>query len=132
MHAGRKASHQALKTIEPVTDIVIGGEKAIQFSHGKKNYAAGHADMTYADSNHARGVRHIRFYDAGKVVLDIEGDFADQQFGSNFQFKNVAIYLPGEWEADFIKLTEVLRLFAAKRKNAFRKKRAAENARLYG
>jgi hypothetical protein len=111
-------------------DAAIQGEKVVQFMLGKKVYASGHADVTYAGSNHARGVRHIRFYAAGKPVLDIEGDFEDQQFGSNFRFQNMDLYLPGEWEADFVKLTDELRQYTAKRKAAFKKKRDVAQARL--
>ena len=79
--------------------------------------------MTYSDSNHARGVRNIRFYHAGRLVLHIEGDFEDQQFGSNFRFKTVQAYVPGEWEMPFIQLTDDLRAYREKRRLAFKKKR---------
>ncbi|OGR88896.1 MAG: hypothetical protein A2992_09495 [Elusimicrobia bacterium RIFCSPLOWO2_01_FULL_59_12] len=130
LHAGRKVDDRPLKSISGVSQVAIGPEKAVQFAVGKKAYAAGHADITYADSNHARGVRHIRFYEAKKVVLDIEGDFEDQQLGSNFRFKNIDVYLPGLWEADLIKLTDHLRHHTSERKLAFHKKRAAALERL--
>jgi hypothetical protein len=130
LHAGRDAGDRPLKAIKELAEVAIEGGKAIQFSLGKKSYAAGHDDITYSGSNHARGVRHIRFYADGKTVLDIEGDFEDQQFGSNFRFQNMDLYVPGEWEADFLKLTDDLRDHAAKRKAAFKKKRDAAQARL--
>ena len=129
-HSARHASERPLKAIDKLVEATIEGEKVVQFRLGKKVYAAGHADMTYAGSNHARGVRHIRFYAAGKTVLDIEGDFEDQQFGSNFRFQNIDCYVPGVWEADFKKLTDALRQFTANRKSAFRKKREAEQVRM--
>jgi len=128
-HNARKTEDRPLQSIGTVSDGVIGPEKAILFAIGKKPYAAGHTDITYAQSNHARGVRHIRFYAAGKVVFDIEGDFEDQQLGSNFRFKNIDLYLPGLWEADFLKLTDGLRHHTAQRKIAFTKKRTAEQRR---
>jgi hypothetical protein len=132
-HLGRKASERPLKAIDDMAEAAIEGEKILQFSLGKKVYAAGHADLTYSGSNHARGVRHIRFYAAGKTVLEIEGDFEDQQFGSNFRFQNMDVYIPGAWEADFVKLTDELRHHAAKRKAAFKKKRDDEQyRRLHG
>src|SRR4029077_15996992 len=117
------ATDRPLKAIEKLGDTDIEGNSVLEFQVGKKAYAAGHTDMTYAGSNHARGVRHIRFYAAGKTVLDIEGDFEDQQFGSNFRFQNIDCYVPGVWEADFKKLTDALRQFTANRKSTFRKKR---------
>ena len=97
----------------------------MQFSIGDKSYATGHSDVTYPGSNHARGVRRIRFYAQGKEVLEIEGDFEDQQLGSNFRFQNVDLYLPGDWGSDFMALTEALRDSKSDRKAAFAKKRAA-------
>ena len=131
LHRARKASERPLKAVDELEETAIGKETAVQFSIGKKVYAAGHTDVTYSGSNHARGVRHIRFYAAGKTVLDIEGDFEDQQFGSNFRFQNIDLYLPGEWEADFLKLTDDLRRHTLKRKTAFKKKRDAERNRLH-
>ena len=128
-YGAEEGDDHPLKSISHVSNVIIGDEKVIQFSLAKKTYAAGHTDMTYAGSNHARGVRHIRFYEAGQVVLDIEGDFEAQQFGSNFQFKNIDLFRAGPWEADFIALTDRLRQHAAKRRLAFNKKRAAEHAR---
>ncbi len=125
-HSGRKAKDRALSTIQSVGEATIGPHKVIQFEVAEKAYAAGHSDVTYQGTNHARGIRHIRFYDAGTMVLDIEGDFEDQQLGSNFQFKSVTLYQPGEWETMFIKLTDRLRHHTAERKSAFHKKRAAE------
>jgi len=125
LHAARKATDRPLKAIHDLAEAAIDGEKVLQFLLGKHTYAAGHSDLTYSGSNHARGVRHIRFYAAEKTVLDIEGDFEDQQFGSNFRFQNIDLYLPGEWEADFLKLTDDLRHHAEKRKLAFKKKRDA-------
>jgi hypothetical protein len=130
LHPAREAGDRPLKSIEKLVEAAIKGENVIQFKLGKKEYASGHADVTYAGSNHARGIRHIRFYASGKPVLDIEGDFEDQQFGSNFRFQNMDLYLPGEWEADFLKLTDELRHYSAKRKAAFKKKRDAEQTRL--
>src|SRR5688572_20209286 len=99
-YPSRPAAQRILKNVEDPTEAVIGPEKVVQFSIGGKTYAAGHTDITYSGSNHARGVRHIRFYLGEKVVLDIEGDFEDQQFGSNFRFKNIDLYVPSGWEAD--------------------------------
>ncbi len=131
LHPARKASERPLKAIDDLEESAIEGEKVLQFILGKKHYAAGHADVTYSGSNHARGVRHIRFYAAGKTVLDIEGDFEDQQFGSNFRFQNMDLYVPGEWELDFLKLTDDMRNYTAKRRAAFMKKRDAERNRLH-
>ena len=85
--------------------------------------------MTYADSNHARGIRHISFHAEGKVVLYIEGNFEDQQLGSNFEFHTLKIFTPGEWETDFVSLSDELKRHNTKRRDAFRKKRATEQAR---
>ena len=131
VHTGRKAGERALKAIEDLKEALIEGQQVVQFSVGKKHYAAGRADVTYPGSNHARGVRHIRFYATGQTVLEIEGDFEDQQLGSNFRFQNMKLYVPGEWESDFMKLTETLREHISKRKTAFKKKRDAERDRLY-
>ena len=131
LHPARHVAERPLKAIEELADAAIEGTKVIQFLLGKNRYAAGHADVTYSGSNHARGVRHIRFYASGKPVLDIEGDFEDQQFGSNFRFQNMDLYVPGEWEADFLKLSEALRHHTAKRKAAFKKKHDAERDRLH-
>jgi len=127
-HPERPAGEQPLKAISAIKEILIDGEKALQFALGSKVYAAGHADVTHAGSNHARGVRHIRFYAQGQTVLTIEGDFEDQQFGSNFRFQTMPLYVPGVWEADFQKLSDDLRLHTAKRRIAFKKKRTAERA----
>jgi hypothetical protein len=129
-HAARDAAEQPLKAIDELTEAVIEGTNVLRFSLGKKVYAAGHDDITYSGSNHARGIRHIRFYTAGKMVLDIEGDFENQQFGSNFRFQNMDLYVPGEWETDFLKLTDDLRHHSEKRKLAFKKKRDSEAHRL--
>jgi hypothetical protein len=121
---------RALKSVEKPTETLNGREKLVQFFVDKKAYAAGRTDTTYSGSNHARGVRHIRFYAAKEIVLGIEGDFEDQQLGSNFRFQSISAYVEGNWEADFMKLTDDLRHYRAKRKAAFKKKRDAENARL--
>jgi hypothetical protein len=131
LHSARKPAEQPLKAIDDVAEAMIEGQKVMRFLFSKKGYAAGHADLTYSGSNHARGVRHIRFYAAGKAVLDIEGNFEDQTFGSNFLFQNMDLYIPGEWEEDFLKLTDDLRQYSAKRKAAFKKKCDAERARLH-
>jgi hypothetical protein len=128
-YPARSAQERALKAITQPEEGMVGQEKIIQFQLHKKTYAAGHSDMTYSGSNHARGVRHIRLYAEGKLVFDIEGDFEDQQFGSNFRFQNVDAYVPGEWEAELVKLTDDLRHFIAKRRSAFKKKRDAEHAK---
>ncbi len=114
-------------------EIMIERDKVVQFLIGKKSVCerTGHADVTYPGSNHARGVRHIRFFVDGKVVLDIEGDFEDQQFGSNFRFQNMDLYTPGDWEADFLKLTDEFRHHKEKRRNEFLKKRTAERRRAH-
>src|SRR5690349_16144828 len=83
-HAGRKPADRALTSISGVTAVTKGLEKSIQFSVNQKSYTAGHEDLTYGGTNHARGIRHIRFYEAQKMVLEIEGSFEDQQMGSNF------------------------------------------------
>lgn len=130
LHAARKVSERPLKAIDDLAEVMMEGIKVLRFSLGKKVYAAGHDDLTYSGSNHARGVRHVRFYSAGKTVLDIEGDFENQQFGSNFRFQNMDLYVPGEWETDFLKLTDDLRHHTEKRKLAFKKKRDTELHRL--
>jgi hypothetical protein len=130
LHLARKATDRPLKAIHELSQATIEGTPVLQFDLGKHSYAAGHDDVTYSGSNHARGVRHIRFYAEGKNVLDIEGDFEDQQFGSNFRFQNMDLYVPGTWETDFLKLTDDLRQHAEKRKYAFKKKRDAEQSRL--
>ncbi len=130
LYPSRAAEERVLKSIEKPVGTAIAEEKVVQFRLREKVYAAGHTDVTYSGSNHARGVRHIRFYADGKAVLDIEGDFEDQQFGSNFRFQNIDVYVPGEWETDFVKLTDEFRQYKAKRRSAFNKKRAAEHSRL--
>jgi hypothetical protein len=128
-YPSRPAGERPLKSVEKPEEIVIGRENVVQFRLRENVFAAGHTDVTYAGSNHARGVRHIRFYVEGKTVLDIEGDFEDQQFGSNFRFQNIDLYAPGAWEAEFVKLTDELSLYKAKRKAASTKKRLAEQTR---
>jgi hypothetical protein len=129
LYPSRPEAEWALKSLEKASKVTVGKDEAIQFHLDKKIYAAGHTDVTYRDSNHARGVRHIRFYEDGKVVLDIEGDYEDQQFGSNFRFQNIDLYVPGPWEAELVKLTDEFRRYKIKRSLAFKKKRAAEYGR---
>ena len=125
----RKTADRTLKSVANIQEETIGVNKAIAFSIGKGSYAVGHTDKTYAGSHHARGVRYIRFYSAGEPVLVIEGDFEAQQFGLNFRFQNIDLYVPGDWEADLVKLTDTLRVHADKRKARFKKKRDAERDR---
>jgi hypothetical protein len=131
LYPSRSAGEPSLESIEKPVESAIGNEKVVQFLLRKKLYAAGHTDATYSGSNHTRGVRHVRFYAAGKTVLDIEGDYEDQQFGPNFRFQNIDVYVPGEWEKDFVKLTDEFRHYKATRRNAFNKKRIAERRRLH-
>jgi hypothetical protein len=130
-YPSRPTEERPLKSIEEPQGAAIGKEKVVQFMLHGKVFAAGHTDVTYPGSNHARGVRHIRYYVDGKTVLDIEGDYEDQQFGSNFRFQNVDLHVPGEWEAHFVKLTDELREYKAKRRHAFNKKRVAARRRLH-
>jgi len=125
------ASEHALKSVEKPKKSTMGEEPIVQYHLHEKIYGAGHTDVTYAGSNHARGVRHIRLYAEGKMVLDIEGDYEDQQFGSNFRFQNIDLYVPGDWEKDFLKLTDELRHYKAKRRDAFTKKRGIERRKLH-
>jgi hypothetical protein len=125
LYPTRTESSRPLKSIKKPSEEKIDKERVIQFEIGKHTYGAGHTDAAYPDTNHARGVRHVRYYVAEKVVLDIEGDYEDQQFGSNFRFQNIDLYVPGEWEKDFVKLTDQLRAYKDKRKELFRRKRAA-------
>ncbi|MFA5976225.1 MAG: hypothetical protein WC859_08705 [Elusimicrobiota bacterium] len=120
-----------LKSVEEPVQVAGGKEPIVQFRFHKKVYAVGHTDFTYSGAGHARGVRHIRFYEGEKTVLDIEGNYEDQQFGSNFQFQNIDLYAPGEWETDFVKLTDELHDFKTKRREAFRKKRVSSLHRLH-
>jgi hypothetical protein len=131
LYPSRPAGDRPLKSVKNPEETLIGQEKVVQFLLLKNSYAAGHSDVTYSGSNHARGVRHIRFYAEGKAVLDIEGDYEDQQFGSNFRFQNVDVYLPGDWEAPFLKLTDELIQYKSDRREAFKTKRAAEQARRF-
>ena len=131
LYPSKSTAERVLKSVDKPTEVVIDREKIVQFMIGKKVFGAGHADVTYPGSNHARGVRHIRFFVDGKPVLDIEGDFEDQQFGSNFRFQNMDLYTPGEWEADFLKLTDEFRHHKEKRRNEFLKKRSAERRRAH-
>jgi len=131
LYPSRPAEARVLKSVEKPTEAVIDKEKVVQFTISKKKYAIGHSDVTYPGSNHARGVRHIRFFSDGKAVLDIEGDFEDQQFGSNFRFQNMDAYVPGDWEPDFLKLTDEFRHYKEKRRSEFHKKRSAERRRLH-
>jgi hypothetical protein len=124
----RPADDVSLSSIQNPKVALFEKEPVVQFSFNGKVYAAGHTDLTFADSNHARGVRHISFHADGKVVLYIEGNFEDQQFGSNFQFHNLEIYTPGEWEKDFLALSDELQNHNAKRREAFRKKRASDKS----
>src|SRR5690349_19778780 len=125
-HEDRSGAERGLKSITQVNVAQIDKRPAIEFVLGGKHYAASHSDMTYSGTNHARGIRHVRFYAEGKMVLEIEGNFEDQQFGSNFQFQNVVVYTAGEWEKDLIKMTDLLRTHAAKRRAAFKKKRDSQ------
>jgi len=127
-YPARPAVERVLSSVHKPVEALVDKENVVQFQLGEKVYASGHHDATYADSNHSRGVRHIRFYAQGQVVLCIEGDFENQQFGSNFKFHYVEIYTPGAWETDFLKLTDDLRLHKEKRRNAFRKDRAREKS----
>ena len=129
LYPSRPATERALKSVEKPGEAAIEQQKVIQFHLRDRIYAAGHTDVTYSGSNHVRGVRHICFYADGKTVLDIEGDYEDQQFGSNFRFQNMDVYVPGEWEADFLKLTDEFRRYKAARAAVFLKKRAAERRR---
>jgi len=129
LYPSLSAPVRSLKSVEKPVESAIGNEKVVQFLLREKLYAAGHTDVTYAGSNHTRGVRHVRFYVDGKTVLDIEGDYEDQQFGSNFRFQNIDLYVPGEWEKDFVKLTDEFRHYKATRRHAFSKKRIAERRR---
>ncbi len=128
-HSARKVEDRALSSITSVTESTIGDNKVIQFTLAKKAYAVGHSDLTQRQTNHARGIRHIRFYENKTIVLDIEGDIEQQELGSNFRFKNIDVYLPGPWETAFIKLTDHMRHHAAERRIAFRQKRVAEQTR---
>jgi hypothetical protein len=130
-YPSRPAAERPLKAVEKPEAGVIEKESVILFTLHGHTYAAGHTDVTYPGSNHARGVRHVRYYMDGKMVLDIEGDYEDQQFGSNFRFQNVDLHVPGEWETAFMKLTDELRDFKAKRRHAFNKKRVAERRKLH-
>jgi hypothetical protein len=114
----------SLSSITEPKETLAGKEKVVQFVFDGKVYATGHSDLTYADSAH--GVRHISFHADGKVVLYIEGNFEDQQFGSNFQFHNLEVYTPGEWEASFVALSEELRERQMERREAFRQKRLGD------
>lgn len=125
----RPPSKGPMKDVEGLKETTIGREVVIQFDIGGKVYATGHTDVTYSGANHARGVRHIRLYFDGEAVLDIEGDYEDQQFGSNFRFQNIDLYKPGEWETGFLKFSEDLRHHNAQRSKAFKKQRAAERRR---
>ena len=124
----RASAEMSITSIRDPKETTSGKEALVQFSFKEKIYAAGHVDLTYAGSNHARGVRHIRFHAQGAIVLHIEGNFEDQQFGSNFQFQTLKLYTPGEWEADFIALSDELRDYNTKRREAFRKKRASDKS----
>ncbi len=128
-HSTRKVQDRALSSITAVAECTIGDKKVIQFTSTGKEYAVGHSDVTHGQTNHARGIRHIRFYDQETLVLDIEGNIDQQQLGSNFQFKNVDVYVPGPWETAFVKLTDRMRHRAAERRIAFRQKRIAEQTR---
>jgi hypothetical protein len=128
-HEARDAKARPLKSIKSVAPGDINKQTVIEYTQGDNQFAAGHSDVTYAGSNHARGVRQIKFYAEEQLVLAIEGDFEDQQFGSNFRFKNVLQYVTGPWEKDFIKLTDALREFTAKRRAAFNQRRAALHAK---
>jgi hypothetical protein len=130
-YPSRTANERPLQSVEKPQEAKVGMEKVIQFRLSNKTYSTGHTDVTYPGANHARGVRHIRFYVDEKNVLDIEGDYEDQQFGSNFRFQNIDVYTPGEWEPDFLKLTDELRVYKTKRRNALKKKRVAEQNRLH-
>ncbi len=109
----------------------LNEEPVVQFTFGGKTYAIGHNDMTYADTNHARGIRYISFYADGKRVLFIEGDFEDQQFGSNFRFQSAKVFTPGEWEKGFVKLTDQMRACKEERREIFRKNRDAAKNRAH-
>jgi hypothetical protein len=110
----------SISSIKNPKEAVVGKETVVKFTFDGKVYATGHSDLTYADSAH--GIRHISFYADEKVVLYIEGNFEDQQFGSNFQFHNLEIYTPGEWEANFVALSEELRERRMERRESFRQK----------
>ncbi len=125
------ASERLLKSIKDPAVGQIGKESVVQFVLNKNVYAAGHTDVSYAASNHARGVRHVRFYADGSLVLDIEGDFHNEQFGSNFRFQNTDVYLPGAWEADLVSITNEFRQHKADRKSAMSQSRAEEYHKIH-
>jgi len=121
----RPATERLLSTVEEPKAAHVGSTKVVQFLFGDKTYCTGFMDSTYAASNHARGVRHIYFYEHKNLVLHIEGDFENQEFGSNFKFHSLKAFTPGDWEKDFVKLTDELSHHKEKRRQAFRKKRAS-------
>jgi hypothetical protein len=128
-HSARKVADRALSSITAVAESAIGDTKVIRFTLTQKAYAVGFIDLMHGQANHARGIRHIRFYENETMVLEIEGDIDKQELGSNFRFKNIDTYVPGPWEAVFIKLTDRMRHLAGERRIAFRQKRVAEQTR---
>lgn len=107
----------------------VGQEKVIQFKVNGKQFCLGHTDSTFAGANHARGVRHIHLYDdAQQVILGIDGDIEIQQFGVNFRFRTLKVFVPGEWEATFLSMSDDLRAYREEKKEAFRRLRAKNKA----
>ena len=130
-YPAKKGTPVGLSDVEDVTEAVIAKEKVVRFVYNKNTYSLGHIDKTYAGSNNSHGVRYVRFYDGkGKIVLEIEGNFEDQQFGSNFTFHAVQIYLPGPWETDFAALTDELIAHQARKKEEFKQRRASDKNRM--
>jgi hypothetical protein len=122
-YPSRPVKDRSLKSIKQPHERTMGKDRVVQFQIRKNVFGAGHTDVSSSGSNHARGVRHVRLYWGEKLVLDIEGDYEDQQLGSNFRFQNILVFEPGVWVEPFVKLTEEFRNFKAKRKMALYKKR---------
>jgi hypothetical protein len=118
---GKRAS---LNSVKKIAKDEIDGVPVMRFDFKGTSYATGHTDTTFADANHARGVRHIHFYDdKNTIVLGIEGNFQTQAYGANFEFRRLKTYVPGEWEPFFLAMTDELRTYRADRKEEFRRLR---------
>ncbi len=64
-------------------------------------------------------------------MFDIEGDFHNEEFGSNFRFQNIDVYLPGAGEINFVALSDQHREVKAEQKSALNKPRADEYRRVH-
>jgi hypothetical protein len=119
------APKAAIKSVTDCEVASIAKEEVVLFTCGGQTFAIGHTDIFYPNTNEARGLRRIHFYDSAKaVMLGIEGDFERHQHGTNLRVRAVKSLVPGPWEEMFLLISNELRDYRSKRQSEFRKHRA--------